>query len=239
MSERSGGRYRKLYVRLWRHPGFLKLTDAEKVLAFYILTGPQSNRIGLFIFSIATASEDLGTLPETLTKRFASVTGTFGWTFDKGSRLLFIPSWFRWNPPENVNVLKGSLKDLSELPSSGLLDAFAANLETLPETLRGAFIEGLDRWLPKRSPIQEQYPLAVTGGSNRNLRARKTAAPNGEQPDTRLLAAVKDALKRSSIERDGLEYVTDTVRQFDGRLSTPKAEIELAIALVLAEQKAS
>jgi hypothetical protein len=53
------GRYRKLYIRLWRHPGFLSLTDAEKVLALYLLTGPPTNRLGLYTLSIATAAEEL------------------------------------------------------------------------------------------------------------------------------------------------------------------------------------
>ena len=44
-AERTGrmsdiGRYRKLYTRLWLHLGFVALTDAEKVVALYLLTGP-------------------------------------------------------------------------------------------------------------------------------------------------------------------------------------------------------
>jgi hypothetical protein len=64
----ASDRYRKLYRRLWRHPGFLELSDGEKVLAFYLLTGPQTNRLGLYVFSIATAAEDLGTVSGSFTK---------------------------------------------------------------------------------------------------------------------------------------------------------------------------
>jgi hypothetical protein len=132
------GRYRKLYVRLWRHPCFVGLTDAEKVVAIYVLTGPQSNRLGLYVLSIATAAEDLGTVPETLKKRLLTVCQTLGWLFDARARVVYIPTFFNWNPPENANVMKGSLKDLNEIPPCGLIDAFAANIETLPETLRQA-----------------------------------------------------------------------------------------------------
>jgi hypothetical protein len=103
------GRYRKLYTRLWRHPGFAGLTEGEKILALYVLTGPQTNRLGLYLLSIATAAEDLGTTPETLTKRLRNVCQTFGWWFDSVARVTYIPTWWRWNPPENVNVMKGSL----------------------------------------------------------------------------------------------------------------------------------
>lgn len=60
------GRYRKLYARVWRHPGFTALTDGEKTLALYLLTGPQTNRLGLYTLSVATAAEHLGTVPETI-----------------------------------------------------------------------------------------------------------------------------------------------------------------------------
>ena len=52
------GRYRKVYARLWRHPGFANLNEGEKVLALYLLTGPQTNRLGLYCLSVATAAED-------------------------------------------------------------------------------------------------------------------------------------------------------------------------------------
>lgn len=155
MSDR--GRYRKVYARLWRHPGFGSLSEGEKVLALYLLTGPQTNRLGLYVLSVATAAEDLRTVSETVKKRLVNVCQAFGWLFDGRSRVLYIPSWFKWNPPENANVVKGSLKDLNEIPPSGLVDAFARNLEHLPQTLHETFIEGLQQRLPRSLSIQEQY----------------------------------------------------------------------------------
>ena len=150
------GRYRKLFARLWLHPGFLALTDGEKILVVYLLTGPQSNRLGLYVLSIATAAEALGTVPRTITKRLKTVCETFGWMFDDVARVLFIPSWFKWNPPENANVVKGNLKDLNEIPSCRLLDLFAANGGTIPETLRPTFLEGLPQRFRQPCPNQEQ-----------------------------------------------------------------------------------
>jgi hypothetical protein len=181
------GRYRRLYSRLWRHPGFKALPDGDKILALYLLTGPQSTRLGLFFFSIATASEDLGTVPQTLTKRLVNVCQTFSWLFDKRSRVVYIPTWFKWNPPENINVMKGSLNDLNEIPPCALMDAFARNIETLPVTLRETFIEGLRQRLPKGMPIQEQYqvPVTVTGtvtGTVPGDRARDHGAARRDIP---------------------------------------------------------
>lgn len=150
------GRYRKIYSRLFRHPGFVALSDAEKLLAIYLLTGPQSNRLGLYVLSIYTAADDLGNVPETIKKRLLSVCQTFGWLFDAKARVLLIPSWWRWNPPENANVLKGNLNDLNEVPPCGLVDRFASNMVDIPEALHQTFLEGLLERLPGRSPTQYQ-----------------------------------------------------------------------------------
>lgn len=96
MSADRAGRYRKLQVRIWRHQGFAGLRESAQRLALYLLTGPQTNRIGLFHFSVATASEDLNVSVETLRKGLTDVSVTFGWHFDADARVFYIPSWWRW-----------------------------------------------------------------------------------------------------------------------------------------------
>ena len=154
------GRYRKLFPRLWRDPDFRRLKPSTRELVLYLLSGPQTNSIGLFHFSVATAAEDLGVSVDTLRKGLADIGTTFDWRFDAEARVFYIPSWWRWNEPENPNVLKGNLKALSEIPPCGLVDAFSRNLETLPETLHETFIEGCTIRLSKRPPNQEQEHLS-------------------------------------------------------------------------------
>ena len=68
--------------------------------------------------------------------------------------MIYIPSWWRWNPPENVNVLKGNLKDLNDIPPCGLVDAFAHNIGPLPETFHQTFLDGLRKHLPNHRVIR-------------------------------------------------------------------------------------
>lgn len=200
------GRFRKLYTRLWRHPGFVGLTDGEKVLALYVLTGPQSNRLGLYVLSIATAAEDLGTVPETLKKRLVTVCQTFGWLFDGRSRVVFIPSYWKWNPPDNVNVVKGSLKDLNEIPPCGLVDAFARNIETLPVTLHETFLEGLRQRLPKPSPNQDQYQDQYQKQKQKTAALRavalkeKTTDTNVPIPDAKIVTIAREVIREAPRE---------------------------------------
>ena len=93
----SVGRYRKIYPRLWGHPGFLQLTRSAREITLYLLTGPQTNAIVLFDnFSAATAAEDLGVGAGTFRKGLAEVCVTFGWQSDSDARVFYIPSWWRW-----------------------------------------------------------------------------------------------------------------------------------------------
>jgi hypothetical protein len=228
------GKYRKLYVRLWRHPGFLELTDAEKVLAFYILTGPQTNRIGLFTFSIATAAEDLGTVPETLKKRLVRVTQTFGWLFDGRAGVLYIPSFFRCNPPDNENIVKGNLKDLNEIPPCGLVDAFACNIETVPKTLHKTFLEGLKQRLPQGSRNQEQYQEEKQKEEQEHaLRASANKAKskngNGDSAvDARVIRAAREVIRDSPKDAD-TEYLIDALKEHARHLGCSSVNRDTAI----------
>jgi hypothetical protein len=205
MSDELVGRYKRAYARIWRHPGFRKLTIAWRLLALYLLTGPQTNRIGLFHFSLTMAAEDLGLGADTLRKGLPNVCTTFGWFFDNDARVFYIPSWWRFNKPDNQNVLVGNLKDINEIPSCGLVDIFAANVAYVPEHLRGTFMETLRERLPKRSPTQdqEQFQEQKTGSGNRAARGSAGADAPAWPPQK------KNAGKESSVD----EKLQDAARK--------------------------
>ena len=128
--------------------------------------------------------------------------------FDADARVFYVPSHWRWNPPENDNVIKGNLKDLNEVPPCGLVDAFARNIETLPETYQATFVERITQRLRKRPPTQYQNPSSVTNqeAGTRATRAttdasrrdppsekRNTETENGS--DEKLLGVARQVLK--------------------------------------------
>src|SRR5438045_3747089 len=92
-------RYRRVYVRLSRHPVFRAADDAQKTAALYLLTGPQTNRLGCYMLSLALAAEDLDKPPAAVQARFKSVCEAFDWRWDTTNRVLYVPSWWEWNPP--------------------------------------------------------------------------------------------------------------------------------------------
>ncbi|MBS0164744.1 MAG: hypothetical protein JSR29_01550 [Nitrospira sp.] len=152
-------RYRKIDPRIWTDEKFRLLKADEQRIALYILTA-QSNRIGLFSFSPGKACEDLGTLPPTFQKGFQKVCQTLHWEWDSDTRVLYLPTWWRYNQPENANNVIGNLKDLDDLPETPLLARFSTNTAYLPdgliETFTQMFAKRYPQRSPKRSPSQEQ-----------------------------------------------------------------------------------
>jgi hypothetical protein len=148
------GRYRKVYPRLWRHPAFAPLSEGEKLLALYLLTGPQTNRLGVYPWTPEWAAADLAVTRQTLQRRWSVLENGFGWTRSSATNrptVVDIPSWLRWNPPENPNVVKAILNDLNEIPPCPARERI---LDRLTEVAKG-YGKGYGKGLP--------IPLAYTG----------------------------------------------------------------------------
>jgi len=139
--------YRKAYPRFW--VSVRGLGPLGKLVAKYLIDGPQTNRIGLYNFSEGKALEDLEMEYETFSETFQATLKMMGWKYDKKSRVLYIPTWWRWNAPENPNVLKGNLKDLLEVAKSPLISEFYSNTEFLTPNLLETFKQTLPQTVPK------------------------------------------------------------------------------------------
>jgi hypothetical protein len=110
-----------------------------------------------FNFSPGEAREDLGIRSEeTFTEGFAKVCRKLNLGWDETFRVLYLPTWWKYNCPENPNVLKSCLADLHEIPQTQLIAEFSRNLVYLPETFHRTFREGLAKPSPQRMPHLEQ-----------------------------------------------------------------------------------
>ena len=152
-------RYRKVDPRFWKDEKISGFTPDEKLVALYLFTA-QSNRIGIFSFSIGAAAEDVGTSSQTFAEHFASICSALNWEWDERCRVLYIPTWWKYNQPENANNVIGNLKDIDDVPSSNLVTKFVENLQYLRPDLHETFTQTLkERYAqhyPKRLRSQEQ-----------------------------------------------------------------------------------
>lgn len=158
-------RFRKIDPRIWDDEKFKTLGPEAQLVAFYLVTNPQSNRIGFYKMSRAQAAETLRMPPATFAQRFADVLNTFGWKYDDAAGVLYLDSWWKYNPPENPNVLKGNLDDLHDLPQTALLDEFMANTRYLTGKVAETFVDTLSK----------RYDLAGTMFAETRARAETRA----------------------------------------------------------------
>lgn len=132
-------KYRKADPRLWRDEKFRELSRDEQLITLYLLFGPQGNRLGIFPFSPAEAAETLKLDPISFMQGFGNVVKTFSWHYDEKARVFYIPTWWKYNHPENPKVLIGNLSDLHDLPQTPLVEAFAANTRYLAHNVIDTF----------------------------------------------------------------------------------------------------
>src|SRR5262245_23017277 len=87
------GRYRRVRSRIWIEQWFLTLTEAERLVALYCLTGPPTNGLGLYRLVPEAAAADFHVSVQTFRRRFDAVCGAAGWRFDAEARVIWIPEW--------------------------------------------------------------------------------------------------------------------------------------------------
>lgn len=154
----ENGHYRKVFSGIWDKTSFAGLGRDEKLVALYLLTAPQVNRIGLYKLSMAMAADEhLGMDKAALVKSIHTVCDTFGWGFDEGTRTVYLTSWWRYNPPANPKHLDGALKDLGKVPESPFIERFKHNTDGLTGTVLDTFAERYGIPRPNQQQQQEQH----------------------------------------------------------------------------------
>jgi hypothetical protein len=174
-------RYRRVYARLWDDLRFRGLSHLYQLVVLYLLTGSMTNRIGYFLMSPGLAAETLNMDVADFKAALESACDAFGWRYDNAARVLYMPFWWKDNPPESANHLTGNLKDLSEVPHSDLLKEFVANTGTLHTSLHEAFREGVAK------ALGEPYPHGSPDGSTKGSRKRSlkgSSKPSTNPPGT-------------------------------------------------------
>ena len=151
-------RYRKIDPRIWTDEKFSRLTGEQQRIALYILTA-QSNRIGLFSFSPGKACEDLKTTQATFLKAFLKVCQILHWEWDGEARVLYLPTWWRYNQPESANNVVGNLKDIDDLPATPLFARFAANTTYLLDAVKETFLQTIAKGYPHPCPKPSPSPF--------------------------------------------------------------------------------
>ena len=146
-------KYRKVDPRFWRDERVRPLSAHDKLVALYLFTA-QCNRIGCYSFSPGRACEDM-CLPR-LPTHVRHVVTALGWEWDETAGVVYLPTWWRYNQPENPSVLIGVLADIDDVPDSPLVTRFCANTKYLDASLLHTWSTRLPTHVPTHQAHQEQ-----------------------------------------------------------------------------------
>lgn len=104
-------------VRFWEWIRENKISDTSKIIAAFLLSCNHGNSLGCFKCPIAYISEDLEYSIDRVSKAYNELIDKGFLIYCKTSKFVFLPKYLKWNPIQNRNHGKGTLKIALSLPS--------------------------------------------------------------------------------------------------------------------------
>ncbi|HXU94521.1 MAG TPA: hypothetical protein VFP33_12770 [Gallionella sp.] len=155
-------RYRKIDPRIWNDEKFRALSDAGKLAFLFLLTHPHMTSLGAMRATMSGLAEELGWDAEGFREAFREASAKGMAEFDFEARMIALPNFIRYNPPESPNVIKAWIGSFDLLPECGLKTRVIARAKAFAEALGESFAKALPeaflKALSKGMPNQEQEP---------------------------------------------------------------------------------
>ncbi len=194
-------RYRKIDPRIWNDAKFRALSDQGKLAFLFLLTHPHMTSLGAMRATPGGLAEELGWSPEAFREAFREAFAKGMAEHDEEARMIALPNFIRYNPPESPNVIKAWLGALDLLPECSLKTRVIARAKAFAEGLGEAFREALPEAFAKGMPYPEQEqeqeqkiekaPSSATAASSSSKKRKKpaeTPLPEDFKPSESTLA---------------------------------------------------
>jgi hypothetical protein len=181
--------YGKIHTAFWPDERIQSLGVHARLLACYLLTGPQSNGIGCYKLGLGYLADDLGWPAEGVASAKAEIeaSGFAAWCPKTG--FVLIPRYLKWNPPESGKVGVHLAKLVERVPAHftlwpGLIEALSPHAKRLPEACLKRY--GIGYPIPNREGMPFPEPRKKEDISDLSLttepaRARSPDARQGKQ----------------------------------------------------------
>jgi uncharacterized phage protein (TIGR02220 family) len=136
-------RYSKVSNRLWRDARFRALSKPQRLLWLYLLTGTNTNQIGLYSLPLGLVVEDMGDKPAAIRRDLDAIAASRMIYYDADERLVWIPRWLDYNSPNGDNVRKSFLETAHSFAPHRFAAAFEIML-AIDAANAGAPVTGLN-----------------------------------------------------------------------------------------------
>jgi hypothetical protein len=201
------------------------LTIEGRLIWLYLLTSPQTNPIGLYVFSTERAASDLKLSPEPFRKLFVEMLNTMvpdSIQWDEKNLVILIPKWIGYNLPKNPNVVIHWRSHLEGIPEeSPLISAWLEHAERYIKPLKKSIVkqfhQSITKQLGKSYRYQEQDQET---GSVYILETENSTPPSKQHPFTwdaenGKLVFLSDAERsraKAKWEGKGYDFETEVVK---------------------------
>ena len=188
-------RYKKVDVRMWNDAKFFELSDEGKMIFIFLLTAPQGTMIGAVPIDKYTVCRYLNMDEKRYAKGYQELHEKMSMIDYDERGLFFIKNFFKYNPPENPNVVKSWSSLLDVLPECELLKTIAKAAITACEALGGRYIQALDEEFkklagygigngsPNPMPNQEQEQEQYINVATQHMSAEEKAPSADPRPE--------------------------------------------------------
>lgn len=137
MHESIGELRHYLRERVWNNS---QLSDRERTLALYLLTGEQTNEAGLYCLSVYRAGQRIGCGPAEIEAHLARTVEVQDWRWDGEAKVIWITDWFAAFPPQQRSDLPRLLQMVCQLPPTPLVAEWGRRADDLPDWLQEPFL---------------------------------------------------------------------------------------------------
>lgn len=159
-------RYNEVYQCTWDSDDFKSLSKPEpnaQTLWLFLLTGKIKTPLpGIYNVGLGAMEDFLKWSRKSLMKCFQELSLKDMAKIDLDNNVIYLPNWYKWNKPQNPNVLKGWLNLLDNIPDCECKQLYLQQLKILVESLDESFKKVLDKSFPtpepKPIPIPEPKP---------------------------------------------------------------------------------
>ena len=124
-------KYTRIFTKLWRDPEVKDLNSEDRELYLYILSSPHSNMMGWYYLPKSYIAEDLGKGLERVSKGLNNLSERAFITVEKGSNMVLVHNFTKYNEIQNKNQAKGIIKRIEDLPSLSLYPAYLQEIKCI------------------------------------------------------------------------------------------------------------
>lgn len=121
--------FTKIEGKMWKDDKFRNATDQEKLLFIYLLTNNHRNLVGLYFIPKQYMAADLSWASQGLSNVLSNLEQKGFIKYDSTAEIVFITRFLKYNKLQNPKQVIRAIKDLRDLPQTGLMEDLRLYIE--------------------------------------------------------------------------------------------------------------